>query len=330
MRAGCAQENASLDALLAGVLQGQRAAVARAISLVEREAVASVHLLHGMRKHVGRAHRVGITGPPGAGKSTLLSSLASLLVQQGRKVGVLAVDPTSPFTQGAVLGDRVRMADLDQSDRIFIRSMASRGQGGGLSPRAADAADVLDAAGFDWLFIESVGVGQVDLDIRHVVDTTLVVLVPESGDQIQAIKAGLMEIADLYVVNKCDRAGANSMLAAVQSCVSLQHHPDPDWMPRVLGAAASTGQGITEVHAELVRHRAHLGAQNRLQLRRRAGMKARLTGMLAHQLATQLEASVQEVGLDNAVERALSGEESLEEIVRSWLSHWLAQPGALR
>ncbi len=320
-------QDAIPDQLLDQVLQGQRPAVARAISLVERNDPAARSLLRGLRKHVGRAHRVGITGPPGAGKSTLLNKLAGLLSRQGLKVGVLAVDPTSPFTQGAVLGDRVRMAELDQSDGIFIRSMASRGQGGGLSPRAADAVEVLDAAGFEWLFVESVGVGQVELDIRHVVDTTLVTLVPESGDQVQAIKAGLMEIADLYVVNKCDRDGANAMLAAVQSCVSLQHHPDPDWMPTVFGAAASTGQGIEEVLAELQRHRIHLGQNNRLQLRRRAGMTARLSGMLEDQLAARLNASVQDGQLQAAVDRALSGTESLEEIVQTWLSRWLNQYG---
>ena len=330
MSSGCSQKSALPEALLHGVLLGQRAAVARAITLVEREDPASVPLLRDLRKHVGRSHRVGITGPPGAGKSTLLSALARVLADQKQKVGVLAVDPTSPYTHGAVLGDRVRMADLDQSDHIFIRSMASRGQGGGLSPRAADAADVLDAAGFNWLFVESVGVGQVELDIRHLVDSTLVMLVPESGDQVQAMKAGLMEIADLYVVNKCDRDGANAMLAAVQSCVSLQHHPDSDWMPRVFGAAASTGHGIAEVLAELERHRAHLGGKNRLQQRRRAGMTARLKALLERQLVSRLNASVQDGQLQEAVDRALAGTDSLEEIVQDWLSRWLDQHGAMK
>ncbi|MBI1731564.1 MAG: methylmalonyl Co-A mutase-associated GTPase MeaB [Gammaproteobacteria bacterium] len=315
------------NTLLEGILRRQRAAVSRGISLVEREDPAAGPLLCQLRGNVGRAHRVGVTGPPGAGKSTLLGALAGSLAERGESIGVLAVDPTSPFTHGAVLGDRVRMADLDQSDRIFIRSMASRGQGGGLSPRAADAADVLDAAGYPWLFIESVGVGQVELDIRHVVDTTIVVLVPESGDQIQAIKAGLMEIADLYVVNKCDHAGADAMLAAVRSCVSLQHHPDPDWMPGIFGASATARQGIAGILAELQRHRAHLSAQGRLQQRRRAGMAARLAGIVKHHVAARLGSSVRTGQLDSAVEKALSGAESPDEIARDWLACWLARGG---
>lgn len=313
--------------LLDAVLDGERSAVARAITRVERDDGAAQSLLHGLRAHVGRARRIGITGPPGAGKSTLLSALAEKLARQGGSVGVLAVDPSSPFTQGAVLGDRVRMAELDRSDNIFIRSMASRGQGGGLSPRTADAADVLDAAGFQWLFVESVGVGQVELEIRHVVDTTVVVLVPESGDQVQAMKAGLMEIADLYVVNKCDRDGAGAMLAAVQSCVALQHHPDPDWMPPVLGTAAATGQGIDEVLAVLDGHGVHLGRHGRLEARRRAGMTARLEGMLERELSAGLRDSVRTGGLETAVTEAMTGNSSLDHIVQTWLAHWLQQMG---
>lgn len=316
--------------LLAAVQRGERAAVARAITWIERGAADAQTLLQGLRSRVGRARRIGVTGPPGAGKSTLLSALAAKLAQQGRSVGVLAVDPTSPFTQGAVLGDRVRMADLDRSDQIFIRSMASRGQGGGLSPRAADAADVLDAAGFEWLFVESVGVGQVELDIRHVVDTTVVVLVPESGDQVQAIKAGLMEIADLYVVNKCDREGSGAMLAAMQSCVTLQHHPDPQWMPPVLGAAAVTGAGVDEVLAALKDHGAHLEQDGRLATRRRAGMTARLSGMLERGLAAGLREAMRDGGLDAAVAEAMAGNDSLDHIVQAWLARWLQQPGTKR
>jgi LAO/AO transport system kinase len=314
--------------LVDAVLRGERAAIARGITLVERDDAAAGSLLRGLRPHLGRAHRVGITGPPGAGKSTLLCGLAALLARQDSTVGVLAVDPSSPFTRGAVLGDRVRMAELDGSDSIFIRSMASRGLGGGLSPRAADAADVLDAAGYDWVLVESVGVGQVDLDIRHVVDTTLVVLVPESGDLVQAIKAGLMEIADLYVVNKCDRDGAGVMLATVQSSVALQHHPDPHWMPRVLGAAAQAGTGIDDVLAELGRHRAHLGGDGRLAARRRAGMRARLTGMLERELAVRVRTAIGDGAIDEAVERALAGPGSLSEIVDALLARWVGGSGA--
>jgi LAO/AO transport system kinase len=314
----------ALEELAAGVLARDRTAVARAISLVERDDPGARPLLRALRPHAGRAHRVGVTGPPGAGKSTLLGAVAGVLARQGEPIGVLAVDPTSPFTRGAVLGDRVRMADLDQSDRIFIRSMASRGQHGGLSPRAADAADVLDAAGYRWLFVESVGVGQVELDIRHIVDATIVTLVPESGDQVQAIKAGLMEIADLYVVNKCDRDGAAAMVAAVQSCVSLQHHPDPDWMPRVIGVSATERNGIGAVLDELQRHREHLGTRARLQARRRAGMAARIAASIERQLAETLRTAIDAGELDGVLKQVLDAGESPEEGARQWLARWLA------
>lgn len=311
-----------------GVRAGQGAAIARAISLVERGDASAPALLRALRPHAGRAHRIGFTGPPGAGKSTLLGAIALRLAARGLRVGILAIDPTSPFTQGAVLGDRVRMAELDQSDRIYIRSMATRGLRGGLGPHAADAADVLDAAGFDWVCVESVGVGQVELDIRSLVDTTLVVLVPESGDQVQAIKAGLMEIADLYVVNKCDRAGGSAMVAAVQSCALLQHHPDPGWMPPVLGTAAAAGQGLDALLGELDRHRDWLDADGCRERRRRAGMGARIQALLERRLHERLRAGIVPGQVEAAVQRALAGGETVDDIVQSWLGAWLRQTGA--
>lgn len=313
--------------LIEGVTARDRASVARAISLVERGSAEAEVVLRALRRKVGHAHRVGVTGPPGAGKSSLLGALAGRIAAAGRSVGVLAVDPSSEFTHGAVLGDRIRMADLDRTDAIFIRSMASRGQGGGLGPRTDAAADVLDAAGFDWLFIESVGVGQVELDIRIVVDTTMVVLVPESGDQVQAIKAGLMEIADLYVVNKIDRPASGAMVAAVQSCVAQQHHPDPDWMPRVLGAAAATGDGIDAVLSELGRHREHLAAGTRLQQRRRKGLMARLKRRVEHGLAARLFTDSTAAALELSVERILSGDDSLEDAAEGFIAGWMKNIG---
>lgn len=311
--------------LVERVLARDRTAVARAISVIERGEAGAGELLRGLRRNLGRAHRIGITGPPGAGKSSLVSALGALLVARGKSIGVLAIDPSSQFTQGAVLGDRVRMAELDRAEGIFIRSMATRGQSGGLSPRTDAAADVLDAAGYDWVFIESVGVGQVELDIRNLVDTTLVALVPESGDQVQAIKAGLMEIADVYVVNKCDRPGAGAMLAAVQSSVALQHHPDPAWLPRVLGAAVVNKEGIAEILAELERHRQHLSTDGRLLQGRRIGMTARLRKRMEQQLAARLHDRGAGPELEQAVERILSGEESLEQVSERCLSEWMGK-----
>jgi LAO/AO transport system kinase len=196
-----------------------------------------------------------------------------------------------------------------------------------LSPRTDAAADVLDAAGYDWVFIESVGVGQVELDIRNLVDTTLVALVPESGDQVQAIKAGLMEIADLYVVNKCDRPGAGAMVAAVQSSVALQHHPDPAWMPRVMGAAVINNEGIAEILTELERHRQHLSRDGRLLQGRRLGLMARLRKRMEQQLAARLLDGGAGPALEQAVERILSGEESLEQVSERCLSEWMEKLG---
>ncbi len=314
---------AGATSLVEGVLARDRAAVARAISVIERGETGAGELLRGLRRNLGRAHRIGITGPPGAGKSSLVSALGAMLVAQGKSIGVLAIDPSSQFTQGAVLGDRVRMAELDRAEGIFIRSMATRGQSGGLSPRTDAAADVLDAAGYDWVFIESVGVGQVELDIRNLVDTTLVVLVPESGDQVQAIKAGLMEIADLYVVNKCDRPGAGAMVAAVQSSVALQHHPDPAWLPRVMGAAVINSEGLAEILTELERHRQHLSRDGRLLQGRRLGLMARLRKRIEQQLAARLHERGAGPELEQGVERILSGEESLEQVAERCLSEWV-------
>ena len=310
-------------ALVDRVLARDRAAVARAISIIERGEGGAGELLRGLRGNLGRAHRIGITGPPGAGKSSLVSALGAMLVAQGKSIGVLAIDPSSQFTRGAVLGDRVRMAELDRAEGIFIRSMATRGQSGGLSPRTDAAADVLDAAGYDWVFIESVGVGQVELDIRNLVDTTLVALVPESGDQVQAIKAGLMEIADVYVVNKCDRPGAGAMVAAVQSSVALQHHPDPAWLPRVMGAAVINNEGMEEILSELERHRQHLSRDGRLLQGRRLGLMVRLRKRMEQQLAARLHERDAGPELEQGVERILSGEESLEQVAERCLSEWV-------
>lgn len=211
-----------MEQLLGQLEAGRRPALARAISLVEDQRPGFRELLHALHPRVGRAHRVGITGPPGAGKSTLVAALVSAYRERDQSVAVIAVDPTSPFTGGALLGDRIRMNEIALDPGVFIRSMATRGSAGGLALTTEEVADVLDAAGFDQILIETVGVGQTELGIAAAADTTMVVLVPESGDGIQAMKAGLMEVADLFVVNKSDRPGADRMAREISQMLHLR------------------------------------------------------------------------------------------------------------
>lgn len=264
------------------LLSGDRVAVARAISVVENGEGEARALLRSLFSRTGRGYRIGITGPPGAGKSTITSRLAGHYRGRGLEVGIIAVDPTSPFSGGALLGDRVRMADVETDAGVFIRSMASRGSLGGLSRTAVEAADVLDAAGKDIILMETVGVGQSELDIAGAADTTVVVLVPESGDSIQAMKAGLMEIADFFVLNKADRAGSEQAVMSIR--MILHFREAADWNPSVLKATASTGAGIEEIAALIEGHRAHLEKSGALALKRRKRIEQRITDLVSETL----------------------------------------------
>ncbi|MBI5022104.1 MAG: methylmalonyl Co-A mutase-associated GTPase MeaB [Ignavibacteriales bacterium] len=239
------------------ILKGDRVAIARSISMVENEHPESLDLLKSIYPKTGNAYRIGITGPPGAGKSTITNKLAKYFRSEKKRVGIIAVDPTSPFTGGALLGDRVRMTDVDLDEGVFIRSMASRGSLGGLSKKAKEAADVLDASGCDIILLETVGVGQSELDIARAADTTIVVLVPESGDSIQAMKAGLMEIADFFVLNKSDRAGAEQAVMSIKMVLNFKPKHD-GWMPDVIQTTASEGKGIVEVAKKIAEHSTYL------------------------------------------------------------------------
>jgi len=286
------------DELIRGALEGDRVALARAISRVENEAPEAVAILDACFARSGRAFRVGITGPPGAGKSTLVARLAQAWRRRGETVAIVAVDPTSPFSGGALLGDRVRMGELAGDPGVFIRSMATRGSMGGLAVHTAQVCDVLDAAGFSRVLIETVGVGQSELEVAQTADSTAVVLVPESGDTVQAMKAGLMEIGDLFVINKADREGAERAVFAIRSALELRAPAAVEtpaagaWDPPVLLATALEGTGVEEVLEGFERHLEHLARAGALERRRRQRLEQRLADLLRTQLWQDFRARV--------------------------------------
>jgi LAO/AO transport system kinase len=261
------------------VLAGDPRAIARAITLIEDERAAGADLVRAVFARTGRAYLAGVTGAPGSGKSTLVDRLIVELRRRGSTLGVVAVDPTSPFSGGAILGDRVRMQAHAGDPGVFIRSMATRGNLGGLARATAEAALVLDASGRDVVLIETVGVGQDEVDIVRTADVSIVVLVPGAGDEVQALKAGIMEIADIFVVNKGDREGADRTVASVEAMLSLESFDGGRWRPPILKTEATTGKGVTELVEAIVRFRAHTAAA--LGERRRARAEFRVRELLS-------------------------------------------------
>lgn len=271
------------------LLKGDKRAIARTITEVENDA--RTDILEKLFPHTGKAYHIGITGPPGAGKSTLVNILAQHLLGHGNKVGIIAVDPTSPFSGGALLGDRIRMTDLALRRDVYIRSMGSRGSLGGLARKTKDVALVLDAAGMDCILIETIGVGQVELDIAQVCDTTVVVLVPESGDSIQAMKAGLLEIADILVVNKGDREGCDRFLLELKFAFELREQV-AGWEFPILKTIATTSEGVPQLAAALAAHRAYLRDSGSLERERKRKLKRRIHELIEDRIRSHVREHV--------------------------------------
>jgi LAO/AO transport system kinase len=275
-----------VSALSAGVLSGDARAIARAISLVEDESPDAAALVRDVFARTGHAYLVGVTGPPGAGKSTLVDRLTAEY-RKSATVGILAVDPTSPFSGGAVLGDRLRMQSHSADEGVFIRSMATRGHLGGLARATADAALVLDAAGRDIVIIETVGVGQAEVDIVRTADISIVILVPGMGDDVQALKAGIMEIADIFVVNKADRDGADRLVSAIEANLSLQTFGPGEWRPPILKTVATKGEGVPELLDAINAFRARPPAAG--DARRRVRSESRLRELVSDRLMSTVD-----------------------------------------
>lgn len=274
-------------------------ALGRAVTLAETGGAARRELVRRLFARTGRARVIGVTGPPGAGKSTLVDRLARGFRQREETVGILAVDPTSPFSGGAILGDRIRMQELYTDEDVFIRSMATRGAMGGLARATHDALDVLDAAGFDWVLVETVGVGQDEVDVVKTVDTVLVATLPGLGDEIQAIKAGILEIADIFVLNKADRDGAERTYRDLRMLLSMAE--SPSWRPPIVRTVATRGEGIEELVTQVERHREWLAESGELERRRRSHLRQRVEEILQRRVLDDAEAVA---GLGEAVDAA--------------------------
>jgi LAO/AO transport system kinase len=281
------------EALLDGVRSGDRRAVARAITLVENGDNLAYDLVRELYPETGRAVAIGVTGPPGVGKSSLISALVRhVRAEEGRSVGVISVDPSSPFTQGALLGDRIRLADHFLDPEVYIRSMGTRGHLGGLAEATLQALLLLDASGKDVVFLETVGTGQSEVEIIGIADTVLLVLMPGSGDSVQALKAGIMEIPDVIAINKLDHPAAKTMLNEVRSILTIG--PQREWEPPIVLTEAVRGENVPKLWEQLCAHREHLERDGRLEERRRRNLAGEVFAVASSRAKTHLETAVRD------------------------------------
>ena len=311
-----------LKDLVDGILASNKRSVARGISLVENEVPEASKLLKSLYKNTGNAYIIGVTGPPGAGKSTITNNLTKLLREKNYKVGIIAVDPTSPFTGGALLGDRIRMQEIGTDDDVFIRSMATRGSLGGLAKKAKEACEVLDAAGKDYVIIETVGVGQSELDIAQTADTTIVTLVPESGDAVQTMKAGLMEIGDIFVINKSDREGADVLAVAIRTMLHLKMKETDNWETRVVKTIGTQNKGINDLLTEIIRHKTYLESNGLLSAKRRENLMKQINELVNNKLEvkfwTEERKKVLDKNIDGIISRKSNPYDFVDELFKSY------------
>jgi LAO/AO transport system kinase len=299
--------------LIQRLLTGDRRTIARLITIIENDGAEAQEALAALYPHTGRAHIVGVTGAPGTGKSTLVNELAKAYRKIDCTVGIVAVDPTSPFSGGALLGDRIRMRDLSGDPGIFIRSMATRGSLGGLARATADAIKVLDAAGYQTVFVETVGAGQAEVDIAKAAHTTIVVEAPGLGDDIQAFKAGITEIADIFVVNKADREGADSTALALQMILDLNHSSHlsslaPRWRPPICKTVALHGRGVGAVVEAIEEHVAYLQESGNLQQRERERVEGEFRSILTQEMARSFYERLDKAQFDSLIDRIIRRE----------------------